>query len=383
MHNTKAHFSTFCFSVLLTLCVCATSYAESWSDNLFVNGYFTLDISTADTNLNTVSSVGEMREFKEDKVSIKNSLIGGQLEYQFTDNLSLFAQGVAYYDKEGSTTTDINWAYLSYDFDYDIKARAGVFQTPFLQGTELRTIGYSRLWARPLTPGTGASGINEYTGISLIKQMPVADYNWEFQLAAGQGKHDLDEVDVDGLQLLSAKVQHEYFWLRMAALHAEYAVFTPRGQLIIDSGDIFMGSIETEVSLGNTIVNAGFSKSDSKVTPNDIMYYLSLGYRFNDFTPFVMWNKRNQLFEPFDVPRPPNPPQPGQPPNPGSQQPRQTPDGNADMYSFGAGFRWNFAPHLAIKVQAESIRTSDDTGRSNSVEQSSGSIFTLVVEGAF
>lgn len=385
----RAGLFKYYFALLIALSFTSVSYAEDWSDNLYLNGYFTLDLTVADSDLIMVSSVGERRNYKQDKPSVKNSLVGGQLEYQFSDNLSIFGQGVAFYDEQGSATTDINWAYVSYDFGDDLKTRIGVFQTPFLQGTELRTVGYSRLWARSLTPGAGASGINEYAGVDVVKQLAVGDYNWEFQFALGEGDHDLSEIDVDGVELLSAKVRHEQFWLRASVMHAQYKVDTPRGQTILESGDVVMASLETELTVGQTIINAGYSTSDSEVTPNDTMHYLSVAYRFDDVTPFIMLAKRNQYFEAFEVPLPPTggnnppPPPPGNQGPPNSAGPPSPPDGDADRYTLGVGARWNFAEQLALKVQYENVRISDNTGRLNSTGTVEGNVLTLAVEGAF
>ncbi len=381
MPSVKACFTARCFYYLIIIanCLSFSSYSESWSDDLYLNGYFTLDMTFADTEFNAVSSSNELREYSKDKISIKNSLIGGQLEYQFNDNLSAFAQGIAFYDKDGSAKTALNWAYLSYDVGHDFKARIGTFQTPFLQGTELRSVGYSRLWARPLTPGSGASGINKYRGIDLLKQVSFGDYHLDFQFAAGQAEHDLNEVDVDGIELLSTRFIYQQFWVRAALLHAEYAVKTPRGQLITDSGNVLMASVEAEAMLGQFIINAGLSSSNSDITPDDTMYYFSLAYAFDEITPYVFTAKRNQHFVAFEIPDqddiPLGPPPLHRPPPP--------PDGDDNNYSLAIGARWNFSERLALKVQFENVRVHEESGPEEAAETDEGNAFTLVIEGVF
>ncbi|GLX79055.1 hypothetical protein tinsulaeT_23950 [Thalassotalea insulae] len=373
-----------CFLLILISCFTLPASSDNWSDNLFFNGYYTLDLSIADSDLAVVSSVGEQQQFEQDKLSLQNSVLGGQIEYQFNDNLSAFAQGVVF-DNDNSVSTAINWAYLSYDLGNEFKVRAGLFQTPFLQGTELRTVGYSRLWARPLTPGTGASGINEYQGVDLLKHISVGEYHWDFQLAFGQAEHDLNEVDTNGMELLSARLTYQDFWLRTAVMHAEYSVQTPRGQTILESGDVLMVSLETEVVHNQWVINAGFSQSDSEVTPNDTMYYLSLAYRFDEITPFILMTKKNQFFEAFEAPQvdrlgplSPQDPPPAMPPN--APPP---PDGDADAYSVAAGARWDYSDYFALKFQIERLKTSDDTGRLNALANDESNIATITIEGAF
>lgn len=383
MQSVKAHFTTrlFHYLIIVSSCLCFSSYGETWSDNLYLNGYFTLDMTVADTEFNAVSSSNEELKYEKNKISVKNSLVGGQIEYQFNDDLSVFAQGSAFYDKEGSTTTTLNWAYLSYDFGQDFKARIGSFQTPFLQGTELRSVGYSRLWARPLTPGSGASGFNKYQGIELLKHLSVGEYNWDFQLAAGQADHNLDEVDARGIELLSTRFMYQNFWIRAALLHVEYSVNTPRGQVIIDSGDVIMGSIEAEATIGQFIANVGLSTSNSDVTPDDTMYYLSLAYTFDEFTPYVFASKRNQHFVAFELPEDDN--LPSRPPT-GTlpmRLPPPPPDGDDNVYSLAVGSRWNFSERLALKVQFENIRIHEKSGPEDVADN--GTSFSLVIEGVF
>jgi hypothetical protein len=350
---------------------------------LYLNGYFTLEMSLTDKDIVALSSISEPRPYSKDEPLLKNSLAGGQLEYQFNDQLSFFAQGVAYYNADGQGTGNINWAYLSYDFGHDIKGRLGVFQTPFLQGTELRTVGYSRLWARPLTPGSGASGINSYQGIDVVKKLNLGNFNWEFQLAVGYGEHDLKDIEVRDIQLLSAKVSSERYWIRSALMNANYSVYTPRGHLITDSGNVLMLSIEGQYTLAQFTANLGYSKSDSIVTPNDTMNYFSLGYALGDITPYVIWTRRNQLFEAFEVPvRMPPPNNMGSITDP-TLAPPDTPDGNADLDGVGIGARWNFAGQLALKFQYEQVTSSDDTDRMNSMRNASGDVVSILLEGAF
>lgn len=377
---------SICIMLTLFALISHQAVATAWSDNLYLNGYFTLEMSLTDQDIVALSSISEPRPYSKDEPLLKNSLVGGQLEYQINDELSFFAQGVAYYNADGQGTGNVNWAYLSYDFSHDIKGRVGVFQTPFLQGTELRTVGYSRLWARPLTPGSGASGINYYQGIDVVKRLNVGKYNWQFQFSIGNGEHDLNDVDIGGVQLLSAKVSSDSNWLRSAIMHADYSVYTPKGNLITDSGNVLMLSLEAQYSLSQFIVNLGYSASDSDVTPNDTMNYFSVGYTLNDITPYVIWTSRNQLFEAFEVPNnlPPPPPNVIPPVDSGlNGELPDTPEGNADLTGVGLGARWNFAQQLALKFQYEQVTSSDDTDRMNAMKNASGSVVSVVLEGAF
>jgi opacity protein-like surface antigen len=372
-----------CLYFLFFISCCLTSHADDWSDRLHLNTYFTLDLSHADSDVNISNSVNNIRTYSADKPSIKNSLFGGQFEFELTDNLSVFGQGIAFYDVNGSATTDTNWVYLSYDLNNDLTARLGLFPTPLLQGTELSTLGYTRLWARPLTPGNGASGINEYRGLNIVKKLANDNYNWEFQFSLGKGKHDLESmIEVDGIQLISAKFEYNQFWLRTALMRAEYDFYTPNRNLVFGSTEIILASIEGEFELNNIIVNFGASKGDGDGIPKDTMQYLSVGYQINDFTPFAFFTKTTQEFIAFNIGPPPS-----RPPPPGGVRPLgpppSPPDGKARSYHFGAGLRWNVANNYALKLQYEHIRTHDKSGRRDTLPETEGNIVSFVIEGAF
>lgn len=370
-----------CYAIIVFVGFCGTVRADSWQDDLYINGFFTLDLTTSDNDIPLVGADGEPRLYEKDKVNAENTLVGGQIEYAFTEQLSLFVQGSASFDGVGSLNTEIDWAYVSYDFGADWVARAGKFQTPFLQGIELRNIGFSRNWARALTPSSGASGFNHFLGAELLKHVSVGEHNFDFQLSLGEAEHGLDQVQNKDMKLASVKYQRDQFWLRTAIMQADYSVFTPSKLLITDSGSVVMASVEAELTVNQFILNMGYSDSSSDVTPDDKMSYISLAYNIGEFVPYVFVVKRNQFFVPFNVPTadsnsdspPPLPPPPSG---------LRGPNGDVDLNSVAAGVRWNFATSLALKLQVEKVDLTDDARNPATVKQDSN-ILSVVLEGAF
>ena len=251
---------------------------------------------------------------------------------------------------------------------------------PLLSGTELRKIGYSRLWARPLIPGNGASGYAFYEGIDIIKNVATENANWDFQLAAGKGNHGLPEVDNKNIKLISARYQRDNYWIRAALMGTEYNLSTPRGDLIIESGESFLASLESEININNFQINLGISSSDAQIVPDDSMAYFSLGYRIQNFTPFVYGVKLNQSF-PFFEPLPPSGPPPMGPPR---GPPPRPPFGDKNTYSLAIGVRWDVKPNLAMKFQLENIRVQDETRvPQNGIVSTQGNALTILLEGVF
>lgn len=374
-----------CYAIIVLVGFSNSVRADSWQDNLYLNGFFTLDLTTSDRDIPIVSATGETRGYEKDKINADNSLIGGQIEYAFTDKFSVLVQGTAAINEAGSLTSDIDWAYISYDFGTDWVARAGKFQTPFLQGIELSNIGYSRTWARPLVPSSGASGFNYYYGAELLKHVSIDNHNFDFQFSLGQAQHGLDFVDNKNLKLASVRYQRNDFWLRTAIMQADYSVYTPSNLLITDSGEVLMGSVEAELTFNQFILNLGYSNSQSDITPDDKMSYASLSYTLDNFIPYVFIAKRNQFFEAFDAPVPNdgnNGPPEGPPPPENNTRPTP-PDGNSDFNSLAAGVRWNFASNLALKLQLEKVDLKDAARVPNTVVTQDSNTLSVVLEGAF
>lgn len=354
--------------------------AQDWTDKLTFNGFYTLDLTVTDEDYQVISAGGP-RLFEADEPSFNNSLIGAQLRYDFTEKWSATVQGVAFLDQNDSLDFDLDWAYISHQFDHDWQVRAGQFQIPFLQGTELRNVGFTRLWARPLTPGSGAGGYDHYSGLEVIKKFSRGDHSWSLQWGAGQAEHLLeDQVDNEDMTLFAAQWDRENFWLRGALLHANYTVTTPRGQLIENAGNVLMGSLESEWRPQNWVLNVGYSTTKSDTTPDDTMAYASLGVELGDFTPYLMSIYRNQNFPTVVIPGGPPGGGPGGGPGMGPPPP---PMGDNDRYVQAVGVRWNFKPNMIFKFQLEQNKVDDQSRlqQGRRIEQSR--VLSVIMEGVF
>ena len=379
--NINSFFKIFCFVLVVFIELFKTASAVEFTDDIYFNGFFTLDLSVTDTNLGLLSNSDKLKTYEKHKPSFRNSIIGGQLTYQLYDNLTTVAQAKLHATSDDGVTGKVDWSYLSYDFGNDIKVRAGKFQIPFMQGIELRNIGFSRLWARPLIPSSGAGGYQSFVGAEVLKHISLTNGNWDFQISAGKAEHGLKTIDNKNIQLISARYQQDSFWIRGAILHAESSIYTESGKSLDDSAKVLMASFEAEYSISSLIFNAGYSINKADIAPDDTTYYFSTGYQFNNITPFVYLSRKNQHFVSFA--RQPSEMNPGsslQPPPPQSLPP--TPDGDFDVYSLATGFRFNFSEQYSLKMQAEHIKERDNAGIKNR-GNTDGTAFSLVIEGVF
>ena len=359
------------------------AYADAWTDNVVFSGFYSLDLTIADSDIGINNAVGERRSFSADEPSLNNSLVGTKLEYRFTNNISAVAQGTAHLNRDDELTADLQWAYLSLDVGGDWTIRTGKFQTPLLQGVELRNIGMTRLWARPVTPASGASGFNEYKGVDVLKRMPTASGAWRFQLSVGEPQHGLDIVDGKSLLLGSAQYERDAGWVRVGLMHAKYDYASRDGNLLQADAEIVIASAESEINLGNSTLNLGYVEGDSDATPNDSQAYVSLAYNFDSISPFVLFSRTNQHFDPIRRPPMGPPPSGGPPPPMPPPGARVRRDGDATEYNFALGMRWDLSSQYLVKSQLERIRINDKSRARLGAISADANVLSIVFEGIF
>lgn len=352
--------------------------ADQWDERLYINGFYTLDYTYTERDVGVVSNNRQTRTFDSDSSGLENSLIGLQAEYVLNEEFSGFIQGKVSFDDGNQAGLDVGWAYLSHDFGDDRRLRIGKFQTPFLQGTELRNIGFTRIWARPLIPENGASGFNQYIGVEYLIHKPTSVGVWDFQVGGGLADNDDGDVDSQNIEIVSAKYQYESFWIRSAFLHGQYNVSDGDGQRITSSGTVFMGSLEVQMLTDYGVVNVGYSSSRSDIIENDTLYYLSLALPYRPFTPFFYVGKRNKHFQDYDPP-PPLPPIGGGP----QPLPIPPPVGDYDVISVAFGARLHLKEGMGLKLQLENIEQFNDADALTSSPTNDSNTISILLEGVF
>lgn len=376
--ETHVQLSTAGYLVWLLLLLPTFSYASDFSDSFLLNGFFTLDASLSeggDARLPTPS--GEPTILDEGKVNFDGSLLGLQADYHVTDSLKLTAQGLFSKQADNKYDASLEWAYLTYDPGQDLYIRGGKLKLPFLSGTELRYVGYSRLWVRPLVSSNGAGGFDDYKGAEVIKNSHFGDYNLKFHGAYGIAEHDKSFIENDDVKLLSARVEKNESWLNLSLLNTQYDVYTPdKLTLIQKNANAYMASMEAELLYQNAIFNLGYVYGDAEVSPDERMAYLSLGYRATRFTPYLLYQHRLMRFDLPDLPPPP----PGPLPPPPTLRPK---DGDERLNVYSLGMRYDIGATYALKAQLDRQIVHDDTNPLAGGIEHDTTLCTIVLEGVF
>ncbi len=374
---------SFLFFSLLISILPVAGYSDDFSDSFSLKGFYTLDLSYAldgDRRLGTSKQAALTLE--ENELSTDNSVIGLQLDWQILDSLAFTAQAVSTGQTNGDYEPELDWVYLTYDFGSDLLLRAGKRKVPFYQGAELRYVGFSRLWAHPLVPDSGAGGFDRYDGIELSKSYHLDNYNLTFQGAYGKTEHELESTEGDDLFLLSTQIDNEFGLIKLVVLQTEFDVYTPRTpsrnrRLIEKNAKALMGSLEMELNLDSWIIDAGYSYENIDINPDGRFMYLGIGYQAGRFTPYIVAQDSKLDFDQFTSPRRPGPPGPPGPPPP------RSPDGEINATSYAAGVRYEMSPNMALKMQVEHWQEKSQIRSSEPELEQQSTLFTLTVEGVF
>ncbi len=358
----------------------ACGYAVEISDRLTLSGFYNLDVSLShgsDTILPTLSS--NPITLKDGEATLDYSLIGLQADFSLTDTLRFAAQAVSSKQTDAGYAPTLEWAYANWDLGDDLFLRGGKLKTPLMQGIELRYVGFSRLWVRPLVPASGAAGFDDYLGVELVKQGRLGHYNLNFQGAYGVPDHHQDFVDGRDIKLLSSRIERDESWLNLSLMHARYDVSTKDlTRLLQKDAEIVMGSIEAEVLYEKAVVNFGYARSEAEINPDEQMAYLSLGYRLDRLTPYLLYQYRHMEYT--APPGPPSPPGPPPPPPPPGSGPK---DGELTTKSISLGLRYDLDASHAIKAQIERQSVNDASYLARPAVKDLATIFSISFEGVF
>ncbi len=344
-----------------------------------MRGFGTLDITRSDghgAQFPTLSATPAT--LNKGKTNFDSSVFGLQGDYSLTDKLDFTIQVVSTAQVNGSYAPSIEWAYLNYDFGNDLHLHAGKMMLSLLQGTELRYVGFSRLWVRPLVPTSGAGGFDHFMGANLLKGTSIGDYAVRFQASYGKADAEQSFIHNHDVKLISSRIEQGESWIGFSLMQARYGVADKKlGNILKRDAAMLMGGVETQMLLGNTIINGGIVRSKADINPDERLGYLSLGYRMGRFTPYLLQSQRRLTHDASQMLAVLPPRTPGSPPLP------PLVNGINKTDTVAMGFRYDVAAKYAIKGQLDRWATNDNSKPLTGTVKLKGNLFTLVLDVVF
>lgn len=403
--------------VALSLLKSLSVSAAQVTDSLSVTGFLSLDATYTDNSgANIPRPRGKVSDLDADEVSFDSSVYGVRADLDIFEGLGAGLQVIGTKQTGESFDPEVEWAYLKYDFSNDISIRAGQLKLPFLQGTELRYVGNTRLWARPVVPANGAGGFDDFRGAELYYNTYAGDYDIQLHASYGVPEHDKDFIKNTQVGLVSAELDNGEAKVRLAVLNAIFDVYSEDNGLLDKNANMLMGSLEGEYQWDSWVANAGVVSGVADSSPDENMAYFSLGYRFDRFTPYILYYRKVMDFESltsgvksnsvdngalksrvnpsgagsFMVPLV-EPPVGHSPPKPPADLPPDAPplssgegqDGDRVENAIALGFRYDLTPSLSVKLQWDYQKEHDNAYSSRPEKIKESNIYTVVFEGVF
>lgn len=276
----------------------------------------------------------------------RESLVGLQAKYQFTDKLSGTVQAVMRASENGKP--EVDWAYLSYDLTPDTTIQAGRRRLPIYAYSDSVYVGYTLPWVRVPQDIYGWE-VGAYNGVNLRHSRSIGDWAVTGNVFAGQEttRDNIEQrkifyghrVDDDWKRILGGylDVSNDVFGARLIYMQnaIDLAIYPPgeaptfqkgtRQRIIGLSGSIDYGNWMVRAE-ANRFMRPSLDYKSSSLTA-------TVGYRFGKFTPMIGF---------------------------ASYQEKLTPTYTAtqnDTTRF-AGVRWDFRKNMDLKVQWDSVKDS-------------------------
>ena len=260
----------------------ASSY-DSLSDRMSINGFFTGKVGIA-------SNDAGYNGYDKDADFSEGSKLGLQGTFALTEQTNIVAQLVARGNDDWST--EMEWAFLSHDFDNGFTARFGRLRVPLYMYSDYLEVGYAQPWASPPSELYSIVPLSSFDGIDAIYDFDLGDVAITLQASYGHADRDagatLGEVDYKDILGASASFAYEEWIFRTT--YYQTTLDSKNGSSFFDKEDSYFAGVGLSYDDGSLLAIAEFAVSDVEGDYSDTESgYITLGYRINDFTPYVTY----------------------------------------------------------------------------------------------
>lgn len=348
---------------ILAMSLFTALYSGATMANLHINGFASIKGGMSTGSDKSLYGYTNELDFKNE------SLFAIQVRSDLGDRLSVTAQVMG----RGSNDFDarFEWAFVSYDLTDNMTVNAGRLRTPFYIYSEFMDVGYAYEWSRVPRSVYGL-GFDNIEGVSLYRTDQLGSFDSTLQILYGafDGEAGFGPTQLQNLAGVSWELGQDWYRFRAAYFSAKVTIDTAALNPLFDGltasglGDLaremdfdddkgtFFG-LGLTVDRNNIIAVVEYNKVDvsGSLFAKRTNYFASVGYRINEFTPFVSyeredWDAKSDIYQPFL----PVLPSPGL---------RELVVGAvegqaADTNTLNLGLRYDFHPSAAFKAQYSS-----------------------------
>jgi predicted porin len=309
-----------------------------------------------------------------------DSLLGVQLDMKLAPRLTGVLQVISEQRFDNSYKPTLEWANVKYQATPDLSVRVGRIALAGFMVSEYRKVGYAIPWVRPPGDLYGLSQVTSSDGIDINYRARIGELTNTVQAFYGNKNTRTtyrgtvlearsllgitDTIDYGAASFRFGYYQGRLHYAAASPLFDAFRPFGPRGVEIADRYDLNgkpyrLVSFGASYDPGNWFVMGEYAAQETNSWIGDrTSWYVSGGYRFSRFTPYVIYSQ----IRPDSPSSDPGLPLSGLPP-------RLVPTAMAlnsylnllldawavDQKTIAIGGRWDFAKNAALKVQYDRI----------------------------
>jgi len=295
-------------SILLAACITGGGITPVFAEeSITFSGYMTLKGTYTDavTDGGTGTKYGNGYASENVDFDTHGNHVGLQASAQVTDDLDMTMVLQAHGGHE-KYAVKVEWVYASYAMTDDYTLRVGRIKGPFFMVSEYKEVGYAYPWVTPPQEVYSTNPIEGVSGLNLVYQTDVGNWDWLFEVYAGSGKNEATaQPNVADTGAITKGASVEFSTNNMIGFNTTFGTqgvsfrlgyFTTN--VDVDSFGIkdemgSFGGIGMIVDWRNFLVYSEYIIRDTENTatmnmafPDQTAGYLTLGYRFGDFMPY-------------------------------------------------------------------------------------------------
>ncbi len=297
-----------------------------------------------------------------------DSKLGAQINARFTDKLSGVVQVLAQHQYDNSFAPRIEWANLQYQFTPELSARVGRIVMPTLMISDSRSVGYANHWVRVPQEVYTVASITSNDGVdvtyrhriggSAVNRLNAFYGTSTARVPSGAAESDPSWGVNDTLEIGSLTLRAGFVRTKLNLVTPQIAPLL--GGLAAVSPALAQQYKLDGMSVGNTTLGAMYDPGQwfamaefaalhgDGLMPDSNSWYVSGGYRFGAWTPYVTYAQVKAKIEAQ---------------GPVAGVPAALIDGvNATKHlmsstqkSLSVGVRWDVARNTALKLQYDRL----------------------------
>lgn len=318
---------------------------DSLADRMTINGFFTGKMVAAnnDAGFDNATTTPNFAD---------GSKLGLQGTFALTDQTQIVAQLVG----RGSDdwTPEMEWAFLSHDFDNGFVTRVGRLRLPLYMYSDFLEVGYAQPWATPPADVYTIAPITSFNGVDVTYQHDLGDAILALQASYGNDSSSAEDnsvatdVEFSDIAGLSATLSYEEWVFRttyfQTDLSSDKIVGLPGlGSFNNDKAQFVGAGVSYDNGSLIAISEYTISKVEGAYADTESAY-ITLGYRIEAFTPYVSYS---YLKTTDDEKR-----------TPGSAESAAL---NWERSTYSVGTRYDISANLALKLDVTYAGDFGDT----------------------